>query len=484
MYSWLLRHTVMPVLLKYTNSRYWDAYRQMLRFERASLQDQKTLQWQRFEQMLRHAYENVPLHRRQMDQAGVTPDQITCINDLHRVPITTKQQIQRNFPDRVTAENSDRNDWQYVSTRGTANRLMVIHDFHKRDMVRATAARAMLLSGGYQVGHVSAEIPPDVCNIVCGDEGQTNDGVLPHVWKMTRQRLWRDSQAMSDLRGLIERGWIFRRRTYQPFGPQGTNLPSEQMKGYIEALRRDRPFVLKALPTYLYEIARYVLQHGETPLPVHVVKPMGSSVSSKMKATIEAAFEGQYREDYGSAEFGDMACDCDQRDGLHVFMDQFVIEVVRDGRPVKPGQVGKILITDLSNRAMPMIRYEIGDVGNFIESPCDCGRPAPRLCVEGRLQDTLITRQGKVVTNDQVMDFFYNRDDVGEFQLVEKKQGKMELMVVSSNGQVPDGEQITSDLREFLEDDVAIDVYPVQTIKPEASGKFRFVKSQSFQGMG
>jgi len=484
MYSWLLRHTAMPVLLKCTNSGFWNAYRQMLRFERESLQDQKALQWQRFEQMLRHAYQNVPFHRRRMDQAGVKPDQITSLDDLHRLPITTKEHIQRNFPDRVTAQNSDRDDWQYVSTRGTANRLMVIHDFHKRDRVRATSVRAMRLSGGYQVGYVSAEIPPDICNIVCGDEGQTNDGVLPHVWRMTQQKLWRNAQAISDLRGLIERGWIFRRRTYKPFGPQGTELPQQQMQGYIDALRRDRPFVLKALPTYLYEMARYVSQHGEAPLPVRVVKPMGSSVSPKMKATIEAAFEGQYREDYGSAEFGDMACDCDRRDGLHVFMDQFLIEVVRDGRPVEPGQVGKILITDLSNRAMPMIRYEIGDVGRFIESPCDCGRPAPRLCVEGRLQDTLMTRQGKIITNDQVMDFFYSRDDVGEFQLIEKRPGKMELMVVSSNGQAPDGGQLTEALRDFLDDEVDIDVYPVQTIKPEASGKFRFVKSQSFQGMG
>lgn len=484
MYSWLLRNTAMPVLLKCTSSGFWDAYRQMLRFEKAPLDQQKTLQWERFEQLIRHAYEKVPFHRRRMDEAGLTPDQITSLDDLPRLPITTKEQIQRNFPDRVTAENSDRNDWQYVSTRGTANRLMVIHDFHKRDMVRATAVRAMNLSGGYQIGHVSAEIPPDICNIVCGDEGQTNDGVLPHVWKMTRQRLWRDSQAISDLRGLIERGWIFRRRTYQPFGPQGTNLPQEQMKEYIDSLRRDRPFVLKALPTYLYEIARYVSQHHEAPLPVRVVKPMGSSVSPKMKETIEAAFQGRYREDYGSAEFGDMACDCDRRNGLHVFMDQFLIEVVRDGQPVEPGQVGKILITDLSNRAMPMIRYEIGDVGRFIESPCNCGRAAPRLSVEGRLQDAIVTRQGKVITNDQMMDFFYNRDDVGEFQLVEKRPGKMELLVVPRNGQAPQGDQITADLRGFLEDDVQIDVYPVQTIKPETSGKFRFVKSQSFKGMG
>ncbi len=484
MYSWLLRNTALPLLLKLTHSEFWHAYRQMLQFERAPLAQQQTLQWKRLTDMLEHAYQRVPFYREQMDQAGITPGQITSPDDLHRIPITTKQQIQRNFPDRITADNSNRSDWQYVSTRGTANRLMAIHDFQKRDMVRATAVRSLYLSGGYQIGNVSAEIPPDICNIVCGDEGQTNEGVLPHLWTMTRKRLWRDPQSVSALRGLIERGWVFRRRTYQPFGPQGTTIPEEHMRRYIDALERDRPFVLKALPTYLYEIALHTQRHGLKPLPVRIVKPMGSSVSPEMRRVIEAAFEGQYREDYGSAEFGDMACDCQHRQGLHIFTDLFLIEVVRDGRSVSPGEVGKILITDLSNRAMPFLRYQIGDVGRLITSSCGCGRSTPRVCVDGRLQDTIVTRQGKLVTSDQVMDFFYHRRDVSEFQIIEKRPGKVDLLVVPTNGQPPSESDLGHRLRALLEDDVDVTIYNVKTIKPEASGKFRFVKSCSFERLG
>ncbi len=484
MYSWLLRHTAFPVLLRLTSSDFWSAYRGMLRLERAPLEELQALQWQRFQSLLAHAYQQVPFYRQQMDDAGVCPDQIRSISDLPRLPVMMKDQIQRNFPDRITAKDNNRDDWQYVSTRGTANRLMAIHDFDKRDMVRASAVRALYLSGGYQVGNVSAEIPPDICNIVCGDEGQTNEGVLPHVWGMIKKRQWRDEQAVSSLRGLIERGWIFRRQTYPPFGAAGSKLPEEQMHGYVASLQRDRPFVLKALPTYLYEIAQYVQRQGLEPLPVRVVKPMGSSVSPKMRAVIEQSFSGSYREDYGSAEFGDMACDCDKQTGLHVFMDLFLVEVVRDGKPVAPGEIGKILITDLSNRAMPFLRYEIGDVGRLVETPCGCGRSAPRLTVEGRLQDTVVTSQGKVVTNDQVMDFFYSRGDVDEFQLVEKRPGKMELLIVPRNGQPPQPEVFRDQLRAWLEDDINVTVYPVQTIKPETSGKFRFVKSSSYQKLG
>jgi phenylacetate-CoA ligase len=481
MYSWILRNAIVPPLVKLTHSRFWDAYRQMLRFERLPLANQQAQQWDRFKDLLGHAYEQVPFHRERMDAAGVTPDQITSLDDLHRIPITTKEQIQRNFPDRITAGDSNRDDWQYVSTRGTANRLMAIHDFRKRDMVRASAIRAMHLSGDYRIGRKYAEIPPDICNIVCGDEGQTDDGVLPHAWRMTVNRQWRDARAISDLRGLIERGWVFRKKTYQPFGPQGTSLPDDRMRLYVDKLHRDRPYVLKALPTYLYEIAQYVHRHSLQQLPVRVVKPMGSSVSPAMKAVIESAFEGNYREDYGSAEFGDMACDCDSLDGLHVFMDLFLIEVVRDGRPTPAGQVGKVLITDLSNRAMPFLRYEIGDVGRIVTDPCPCGRSAPRVYIEGRLQDTIVTQNGKVITNDQMMDHFYSRDDVDEFQVLEKHPGRFELSVVPNNGSPPSDDNLRDHLRSILEDEADITVHTVKSIRPEASGKFRFVKSCTFE---
>ena len=69
MYSWILRSAIMPPLVKLTHSRFWDAYRQMLRFERLPLADQQTQQWHRFKNLLRHAYEQVPFHRERMNPA-------------------------------------------------------------------------------------------------------------------------------------------------------------------------------------------------------------------------------------------------------------------------------------------------------------------------------------------------------------------------------------------------------------------------------
>jgi len=484
MYSQLLHHAAMPALLRMTRSRFWAHYRRMLRLERKPLEQLRSLQWNRFQALLKHACEQVPYYRDRSRESGLRPHDIASPDDIPRLAILTKRQIQRHFPDGITAENTHRDDWQYVSTRGTADRLMAIHDFAKRDTVRAAAVRAADLGGGYRVGMKSVEIPPNICNIVCGDEGEPMEGVLRHAWNMTRSGTWRDRREIGNLRGLIERRWIYRRRTYPPFGTHGTNLPQDQLREYIDRLQRDRPYMLKALPTYLLQIARHVTTHHLEPLPVRIIKPMGASVSMKMRQFIQAGFTGQYREDYGSAEFGDMACDCDQRDGLHIFMDLFLIEIVRGGRPVPDGELGKILITDLSNFAMPMIRYEIGDVGRIVCDACPCGRAAPRLYVEGRLQDTIVSQTGAIVTNDQLMNYFYSREDTDQFQLCENQPGRMELIVVPANGHSPDPTELKRDLGTLFQHQIDLAIHPVKTIPAEASGKFRFVKSASYQRLG
>jgi len=480
-YSWLLRNAAIPALLRFTNSNFWTLYQQMLQTEQLSPEAIQTLQWGRLIDMVDYAYQNVPYYAEMLDREGIRVCDMTSPQGFSRLPVTTKEDIQQNFPDRITAKTSNARQWRYVATRGTANRLIVIQDFYKRDVGRAAQLRSLQLSGGYRVGHRFSDIPPDACNVTCGEEGQPVQGVMRHLWRMVRTGKLRDASAISDLRGLIERDWVLRRKSYPPFGPYGSNPPSETLDAYVHGIRRDRPYLLKSLPTYLLQIARYLKRRGEPPLQVEVVKPMGASVSSEMRKRITSAFSGKYHEDYGSAELGGIACDCDRSAGLHVFSDLFYVEVVSsDGQPVAAGELGKIVITDLFNRAMPIIRYAIGDMGRLDHSPCACGRPTPRLTIEGRVEDTLVMNQGGVFTNDQLMDFFYQRDEVDQFQLVQQKGDRLDLTIVPSDGAALDLRNLASEVTDFLRADAPVRVFDARTIHPEVSGKFRFVKSSSY----
>ena len=481
MYSWLLQHALVPLLLKPTASRFWRMYRAMLALEARPLEVLAELQWARCRELLDHAYRSVPYYQDCIDAIGIRSEMITTPSDLTRLPITTKADIQRNFPDRMTDSSADRSQWRYVSTGGTANRLIAIHDFYKRDMSRAATLRSLHLSGNYRVGHRMVEIPPDACNLYCGDEGQYNDGVLHHVWRTIREGRLRDRAAMSDLRGQVENHWFFRKKVYSPLAPTSTDVSREMLDACLADLRRDRPYVLKALPTYLYMIARHVEATGAQPLPATVVKPMGASVSPVMREVIQQGFSGEYREDYGSSELRGMACDCDRRNGLHIFMDLFLIEVVRGGRPAQDGEPGQIVVTDLCNRAMPLIRYQIGDVGRLTQQPCGCGRSTPRLFIDGRLEDTVVNSSGEIITSDQVTDLVCRHNWVNAFQLLEQQPGRFNLLVVPNGARQPDVEALIHQLEVLLDDDVEVKPFIVNCIKAETGGKYRAVKSCTYQ---
>ena len=199
-----------------------------------------------------------------------------------------------------------------------------------------------------------------------------------------------------------------------------------------------------------------------------------------MKETIKKAFGCEVNDTYGCSEMGFIACDCEKHEGLHLFMDLYDIEVCRNGKPVAPGELGKLYITDLENVAMPWIKYDVGDVGRYFIEDHGCGRKSIRLQVEGRVEDTLSNSRGELFTSDQIFDFFHGFKEIDNFQLVEKSKGNFDLLCVPDNGTDINKERIIQEFKRFYSPDAFIKLYIVKTIKAEDGGKFRFVKSKGF----
>jgi phenylacetate-CoA ligase len=199
-----------------------------------------------------------------------------------------------------------------------------------------------------------------------------------------------------------------------------------------------------------------------------------------MKEVIRTGFDCDVFDTYGCSETGFIACDCEKHDGLHLFMDLYHVEICRNGKLAAPGELGKIYLTDLTNKAMPWIRYDIGDVGRYFIDDHRCGRHSIRLQVEGRVQDTLSNRNGELFTSDQVFDFFHAFGEIDNFQLIERSKGEFDLLVVPDNGEDLDKEKITQEFNRFFDMNASVRTYAAKTIKAEDGGKFRFVKSKSF----
>ena len=154
------------------------------------------------------------------------------------------------------------------------------------------------------------------------------------------------------------------------------------------------------------------------------------------------------------------------------------MEFVRDGKPVAPGERGRLLVTDLSNPAMPFIRYEIGDVGApHAGGACSCGRGLPRMeMAAGRVTDFLLTPSGGMVSGASLTIYLIaNAPGVAQAQLVQEVRDRILIRLVPGEGYGDDthaffAEQIPG----FFGPDMKYDVEEVAEIPSEASGKYRF----------
>lgn len=164
-----------------------------------------------------------------------------------------------------------------------------------------------------------------------------------------------------------------------------------------------QPPVIVGYAGNLIELARFVERHPRlwTWRPSSVVTA-AEGLAPGRRELIEECLGGKVFMSYGSREFMLIGMECAKHHGYHVASDNLLVEVVdAGGAPVRPGQTGRILVTDLHNDANPFVRYEIGDLGTVFEPgyTCSCGLPFPLLAtVEGRLQEVIVTAGGERLT--------------------------------------------------------------------------------------
>ncbi len=474
-YHQLVENVALPMSDRLTHSNFWRLSKQVERLRTRSRDYLTTLQMQRLNSLFDIAATETEFWAQRLNHVGNVKQPLQRLRSLRPV---SKAELEAGFPDQIVNRSIDQSDLRFAATRGTTQRMVCVHDFAKRESMRA-AMVCTLRASGYRVGMPMVEIPPSICDTVCGEQGERDEGVLPHLGEMLRSRTFREASAWRDLRGLVERHWIYRRKTYAPFSPMyGSTQPDSELDKYIDQLLRDRPHTLKGLTTYLYQIAKRALVRTDVKLEVPVIRPLGSGATPVMRSVIERAFHGRFHDDYGSAELGPVAFACHAGQGMHIFTDQFIVEIVDDeGKNVPRGQLGEIVVTDLINHAMPLFRYRVGDLGRMVDSPCICGNVAPRIEIEGRIHDSVLTADGRRITSQRIADLMYSQPELDQFQLVEKRNSVLELTLVAKSESEIDSSKYQRILTDLVGENRKLRIRNARTILPESGGKFRWVKA-------
>ena len=256
------------------------------------------------------------------------------------------------------------------------------------------------------------------------------------------------------------------------------DLNERSIETFLAAWRRERPEMLFGHSHSLYMLARYLLDKD-----VSNLRPRGIVSTSMMllkheRQVIEEAFGCRVTDRYGSEEVGLIGCECERHEGFHLNIEHLYVEFLRaDGSAAEPGEEGAIVISDLLNRGMPLLRYRIEDVGVPSARRCPCGRGLPLMeRVTGRVADYLKRRDGSLVAGVSLVERTLTAiPGIEQLQIVQPGRDQIVLNIVrAADFTAATEEALLREFRSVFGEGIGFQPQYVASIPQESSGKYRF----------
>jgi phenylacetate-CoA ligase len=420
---------------------------------------------------------NVPMYRALYQDVPDAP--LQSLADLSNLPIVKKDDLRANFPDRVVNQTMNAETLYQVATSGTSDRVMTFQDDAKRDWDRAADLYVKYTTEGR--GKVLT-IPPDDCYERCGLNGTDTVPLTSTLLDAITKR-GRDSQsARREAVTKIASRFLWNESVMPAPGIDGTAVSDATIDHYFDEILRLAPKTVRALPYYLWMFSKRA--NGRRLSPCETVRPSGGKGTPAMIAAIESNLGVKFRENYGTAELGSISIDGETPCNQMLLEHLFIIEFVRDGMPVPDGDYGEVLITDLRNRASPLIRYAVGDVGRVIQSPDPDDVIPLRFEIAGRKDETIISKSGVIAPPDIVIDIIISDTGLDYFKLVQQDDTKFLLEYVPMATPIKT-ELLERSLRTLLKTpEIKLSTRKVRRVAPESSGKYKLVISRSSERFG
>jgi phenylacetate-CoA ligase len=258
------------------------------------------------------------------------------------------------------------------------------------------------------------------------------------------------------------------------------------LKGYYDELMRFRPTNIWGYASGIYCFARFIEHH----FPQSDFSFLKAIITSSetlydfQREKINQVFKGNKVFDhYGSREMY-IASECREHKGYHIHSEATCLEIVdKDNRHKKAGDLGRVLVTDLSNKVFPFIRYEIGDVGVMSEEEnCPCGITLPKLKkIEGRIADMVILPD-RVLTPPNFTILLSDHEGIEQYQIIQKTRTELQVNIVKNGGFKEEYERyIKESLALLAGPGIRIGLNYVDEITTPLSGKRKYIISEVSQ---
>lgn len=430
-------------LLTRYNRNFYEVLRFLEESQWWSLEDQKSYQDERLRTLVRHAYDNCMYYRQLFDELNLKPSDIHTADDLKKLPILEKSTIRKHYAQMRASNWPERRKIRVFTGGTTGTALNLISDRATHDWQWAVWWRHR------------RRFDLDIRDSFVEFAGRP---VVP--LKSMKPPIWRRNLPM--------------RQTYvSVHHMNGPNM--EALYKYL--LRRNVKY-FAGYPSGLYLFATYLLENGlRLRNPPKMTVTGSETLLPHQRRIIERAFDTRITDQYGASENCGNISECEYHK-YHVDMEFGIIEFLP--LPGMPDQVRRIVCTSLTNPAMPLIRYNIGDIATLSNANCPCGRQAPLVeKIDGRIESYIITPDGRYLGR---LDFlFKDTDAVEEAQLFQDALNHVTVRIVKSPHYTDKHEKsLMTDLRRYLGDKIRIDVDYVNEIPREPNGKFRQIISTVF----
>jgi phenylacetate-CoA ligase len=242
-------------------------------------------------------------------------------------------------------------------------------------------------------------------------------------------------------------------------------------------LESERPAYLQAYPSIVHELARYCLARGLAFPELQCIYTFGEAINERLREVCRAAWNVEVLDSYSTSEVGHVAVQCRQGGSYHIQSEHLLVDVLDErDEPCLPGQVGRVVVTDLFNYAMPLLRYDIGDYAE-VGSPCPCGRNLPTLRrILGRQRNMFVLPNGEKywpTLDSRLATVAAARLPVRQFQAIQRSRAEIEARLVVDRPLTPSEQAAIQQLiNEGLSSNFNVRFAYVDKIPRGPSGKY------------
>ncbi len=394
--------------------------------------------------LLIHAYKNCPFYTERFDTFDFNPYQLNALSDIKKLPVLTKQDIQQNL-ENIIASNYSMEQLSLNQTGGsTGSPLKFYVDLERLQSRKASTYRHDRWTG-WDIGVKTAVL-----------WGHQRDFLPQQNWKNKIRDDYYERKLFLDT----------------------SNISADKMKSFVSQLIHFQPEIYLAYANSVYLYARYLKENNITDYNrPHAIITSAEVLTPVQRTLIEEVFECKVFNRYGCRETSIIASECSAHNGMHISSETLFLEFQNNGEDIATGETGKIIISDLLNYGMPLIRYQIEDAGTPLDGDCLCGRTLPRMDITGgRITDFLVTSERKVISGASMTIYFIAViDGIAQAQIIQNSLDNLTLNIVKSLHFSDKTEiEIKEKIAQYFGVSMKYTIEYKDQIKSTASGKYRF----------